>query len=86
MLLLQLSSRKPPALGNPLVPCLALSVICDIIEVNREETASEAKLPSQLPESLVSHSSPYLTFRYSVKVLPELLLTFLRKPLFHLVL
>ena len=46
VLLLQLSSRKPPALQETLWYPAWLSVSFVIpIEVNGEETASEAKLP-----------------------------------------
>ena len=75
--------------GNPLVACLALSVICEHQLKLMEKKLLVRQPPPprpQLPESLVSHSSPYLPFRNPLKVLLKPPYSFLRQPWFHLVL
>lgn len=55
--------------GNALVPCPALSVICEhpLRPVEKKELM-RPNSPSQLPKSIVSPSSPYSTFRNPLKV------------------
>lgn len=73
--------------GNPLVACLALSVICEHqLKLMEKKLLVRQNSPSQLPESLVSHSSPYLPFINPLKVLLKPPYSFLRQPWFHLVL
>ena len=71
----------------PLVPCPALSGICEHPLRPMEKRVSEAKHPpSQLPESVVSPSSPYWTFRNPLKVWLKPPYCLLRESYFNFVL